>query len=139
MLSLAAVFIELGGAQRAAFYQHRIRRSACGLARIFRYGAKAEKPCPAPRHCGAGTFQALHAFCQRPERAVEAHILVNAIDGAGLRAANTAIDGLAVAVKSSRDNNTLSAFRGTNGLLPARRARPFIPHYAVPHFGVTLP
>lgn len=40
---------------------------------------------------GSIPLQALHPLGQRPERAIEADILVNAVDGAGLRAADTAI------------------------------------------------
>lgn len=40
---------------------------------------------------GSKPLQALHSFRQRPERAIEADILVDAVDGAGLGATNAAV------------------------------------------------
>src|SRR3546814_6228134 len=67
----------------------------------------------------SGCFQSLHPLGQRPKRAIERHVLVNAVDRAGLAAADAAL-GVALAALQPTPNDILlnDVERGPEAVAP---------------------
>src|SRR3546814_2153504 len=63
-------------------------------------------------------LEALHTFGQRPEGAIESHILVDAVDGAGLAAADAAFGVTLAAMESTPDDIFLNGVVGHPEVLP---------------------
>src|SRR5690606_35112758 len=63
-------------------------------------------------------LEALHAFGQRPKGAVEGDVLVYAVDGAGLAAADAAFGVALAAVQAAADHILLNGVEGHPKALP---------------------
>ena len=74
---------------------------------------------PALRQWGSTRLEALHPLGQRPERAIERHVLVDAVDRTRTAAADTAL-GVALAAMQSAPNDVLlyHVERGLQAIAP---------------------